>query len=57
MKVWSTDGPGRNDLTTDDMVVPPLTITEQYRAMKRIYKTAPPAQVNEILMQLGLRHE
>ncbi len=56
MKTWSTGAPNpRGDLYADEAPVPRLTISEQFRAMKRAYRELPREHVNEVLEAMGLR--
>lgn len=57
MKTWSTGAPNpRGDLYSDEAPIPRLTISEQFRAMKRTYLSVPREEVNEVLEAMGLRH-
>lgn len=55
MKSWSTDTHPKGDLYADEAPVPPLTISEQYLAMRSTYKKIPREMVNDVLEALGLR--
>lgn len=56
MKTWSTGKPNpKGDLYSDETPIPPLTITEQYLAMRSTYKKVPREMVNDVLEALGLR--
>lgn len=55
MKTWSTTTHPKGDLYADEGPVPPVTITEQFLVMRRVYKSVPRELVSDVLETLGLR--